>query len=425
MEYRNFDLLIERHESAYRARILASSEGEASAEFSFPFSSLELENFILHMGQSNRKARRVESPKMQAAKTFGIRLFEAVFNGSVRDLYQSALRSTERDGQGLRLLLRLSDVPELLKVPWEYLYEPSLARFLALSVDTPVVRYLELPRPIIPSKVKPPLHILSMISNPREFPQLDVESEWNILNEALGGLVSRGQVSLTRLEQPTLLALQAQLRKEEYHVFHFIGHGTFSDFKEDGLLLLEDEQGAGAPVSGHYLGTLLHDEKSLRLVVLNACEGARTSMTDPYAGAAQQLVRQGIPAVIAMQIEVSDHTAETLSREFYRSLADNYPVDAALAEGRKAIYIQGQNVEWGIPVLYMRSPDGQLFDVEPVADIQTIPLPNDDSPPPPEKPGSGGINVSIKGKVGGQFAVGNNITQVSKSVSESDEDKEN
>ena len=425
MKYRNFDLLIERHESAYRARILSSLEGEASTEFKFPFSSLELENFILHMGQSNRKVQRIESPKMQAAKTFGIRLFEAVFNGGVRDLYQSALRSAEREGHGLRLLLRLSDVPELLKVPWEYLYEPSMARFLALSVETPIVRYLELPLQVLPLNVNPPLRILSMISNPSEFPQLDVESEWKILNEALGGLVSRGQVSLTRLEQPTLPALQAQLRKEEYHVFHFIGHGTFSDFKEDGLLLLEDEQGAGAPVSGHYLGTLLHDEKSLRLVVLNACEGARTSMTDPYAGAAQQLVRQGIPAVIAMQVEVNDRTAETLSREFYRSLADNYPVDAALAEARKAIYTQGQNVEWGIPVLYMRSPDGRLFDVEPVADIQTIPLPKDDSASSVEKPGSGGINVSIKGNVGGQFAIGNNITQILKSDSEPDENKEN
>jgi CHAT domain-containing protein len=204
------------------------------------------------------------------------------------------------------------------------------------------------------------------------------------------------------------------LRKEKYHIFHFIGHGAFSDFKEDGLLLLEDEQGAGVPVSGHYLGTLLHDEKSLRLALLNACEGARTSTSDPYAGTAQQLVRQGIPAVIAMQFEVSERTAATLSREFYRSLADNYPVDAALAEARKAIYMQGQDIEWGIPVLYMRSPNSQLFDVEPAADIKVAPRPKPDFSPSPQKSDSGGVNVSIKGDVSGQFAVGNKITQISK-----------
>jgi hypothetical protein len=421
ISYRNFDLLIERRESTFHARVLSSPLGEGSAEFQFPFSSLELENFILRMGQSRRGVRRVESPQMQAAKAFGVRLFEAVFSGQVRDLYQGALRSAERDGHGLRLLLRLSDVPELLNVPWEYLYEPSLARFLALSVDTPVVRYLDIPRQILPLNVQPPLRVLVMISSPREYPQLDVETEWDILKDALGELIRCGQVSLKRLEQPTLLALQEQLRRDEYHVFHFIGHGTFSSFKEDGLLLLEDEQGAGVPVSCHYLGTLLHDEKSLRLAVLNACEGARTSTSDPYAGSAQQLIRQGVPAVLAMQFEISERAAVTLSREFYRSLADNYPVDAALAEARKAIYTQGQDIEWGIPVLYMRSPDGQLFDVELAADNQTVPLPSTDSDSLPEKSDSGSINVSIKGNVGGQFAVGNNITQISKSDEESEE----
>jgi hypothetical protein len=361
---------------------------------------------------------------MQAAKAFGSRLYESVFDGQIREIFQSSLRSVERDGQGLRILLRLADVPELVNVPWEYLYDPILARFLALSVDTPVVRYMDIPRQILPLKVRTPLRILVMISGPREFPQLNVEAEWKILNDALEDQVRRGLVSITRLERPTLLALQQQLREEEYHVFHFIGHGTFSDYREDGLLLLEDEDGAGAPVSGHYLGTLLHDEKSIRLAVLNACEGARTSTSDPYAGAAQQLVRQGIPAVIAMQFEVGERTAETLSREFYRSLADNYPVDAALAEARKAIYTQGQAIEWGIPVLYMRSPDGQLFDVETASDVHTIPVSEDEAGSSTETPDTGGINVSIKGNVGGQFAVGNNITQISSSEPESEDEQE-
>ena len=420
-EYRSVELFIEKAHSDYRVRITSTDGDVANVEFKFPFSSVELENFILRMGQSRRGMRRIESPQMQAARAFGTQLFEAIFRGRAREYYQSALHNAEQDGLGLRLLLRLSAVPELVNIPWEYLYDPSQARFLALSVDTPIVRYMDISRQIPPLKVQAPLRVLVMISNPREYPQLDVEGEWKILNDALGNLVERMQVSITRLEQPNLLALQQQLRKEEYHVFHFIGHGTFSDFKEDGLLLLEDEQGAGAPVSGHYLGTLLHDEKSLRLIFLNACEGARTSTSDPYAGTAQQLVRQGIPAVIAMQFEVGERTAMTLSREFYRSLADNYPVDAALVEARKAIYTQGQDIEWGIPVLYMRSPDGQLFDVEPATDDQAISRPRTDSVSSPKQPASNGISVSIKGDVKGQFAVGNNITQVSRSDNDSEE----
>jgi hypothetical protein len=111
------------------------------------------------------------------------------------------------------------------------------------------------------------------------------------------------------------------------------------------------------------LGTLLHDEDTLRLAVLNACEGARAARTDPFAGTAQCLIQQGIPAVIAMQFEISDEAAITLTREFFGALADDYPVDAALAEARKALFTEGSGVEWGTPVLYMRAPDGRIFDV--------------------------------------------------------------
>src|SRR3954463_10066004 len=48
----------------------------------------------------------------------------------------------------------------------------------------------------------------------------------------------------------------------------------------------------------------LRDLRSLRLAVLNSCEGARNSRTDPFAGTATTLVRQGsVPAVVAMQFE--------------------------------------------------------------------------------------------------------------------------
>lgn len=156
-------------------------------------------------------------------------------------------------------------------------------------------------------------------------------------------------------------------RCEQYHIFHFVGHGGFDQQTESGVLLLEDEQGRSRLVNGHYLGALLRDHFSLRLALLNACEGARTSRSDPFAGVAQHLVQQGIPAVIAMQFEITDPAAITLAHEFYNALADNYGVDAALAEARKVLYAAGNDIEWGTPVLYMRAQSGQLFEVEAIA----------------------------------------------------------
>ena len=87
---------------------------------------------------------------MQAIRDFGAGLYKAVFSGDVQTCLRSSMAATERQGIRLRLRLHLSDVPELLNLPWEYLYDPSANNFLALSVDTPLVRYLDLPERIQP-----------------------------------------------------------------------------------------------------------------------------------------------------------------------------------------------------------------------------------------------------------------------------------
>jgi uncharacterized RDD family membrane protein YckC len=117
---------------------------------------------------------------------------------------------------------------------------------------------------------------------------------------------------------------------------------------------------------------MLRGHRSLRLVVLNACEGARSAVDDPFGGVAQALVRQGIPAVIAMQFEISDPAAVVFSQSFYQALADLLPADEAMVEARRAIFAASNEVEWATPVIYLRAPDGQIFASDPsgIADRQ-------------------------------------------------------
>ena len=363
MEYRDFDIQIEPAGDKYRVRVLNSPGGQASGEFALPFSELELENFLLRMGQSRRRSRRLESPQTQAAKTVGGQLFNALFAGEVRSALSSSLNEVRRQDAGLRIRLRFSDAPELADLPWEYLYNASVNRFFSLSKETPIIRFLELSEPIRPLAVEPPLRILAMISSPSDYPALDVEREWSQLHQALDDLGRSGLATIERLDQASMGALQQRLRDGTYHIFHFVGHGGFDEAAQDGVLLLEDSTGRGRPVSGQDLGTLLYDHKSLRMAVLNACEGARASRTDPFAGTAQSLVQQGIPAVIAMQFEISDESAIVFAHEFYDMLARTYPVDAALGEARRAMFARNSELEWGTPVLYMRSTDGRIFDL--------------------------------------------------------------
>ena len=264
--------------------------------------------------------------------------------------------------------LSLTGVPELLQVPWEYLYDhPS---FLSISTWTPIVRYLDLPKPRRPLQIELPLRILGMVSAPSDAEPIDVQQERQKLETALVPLKDAGAIEIDWLEEANLRALQRQLRKADYHVFHFIGHGGYDDAADDGVLLFEDEQGRGRQVSGIQLGTMLADEVSLRLAVLNACEGGRSSLQDPFSGVATSLIEREIPAVIGMQFEITDRAAIVFASEFYSALADGLPVDSSVAEARKAIYADHNDIEWGTPVLFMRVADGRLFDVAEHASIR-------------------------------------------------------
>ncbi|MFL5732961.1 MAG: CHAT domain-containing protein, partial [Chloroflexia bacterium] len=371
--YLNFDVQIQRAgETGYRVQVEAPSGEIIRAPFELPFSDLELENFMLKAGPSRRGVRRADTPETDAAKRFGEKLYAALFTADVRSALQSSLDDARQRGEsgrqrvGVRLRLRLAEVPELASVPWEYLYNPSLNRFLALSTETPLVRYLDLPERVRPLKVVLPLRVLVMVAGPSDYARLDVRQEWLNLNTAVADLQEAGLVELILLETPTLTGLQRQLRHDDYHIFHFIGHGAFDRNAADGMLILEDEDGRGRPVSGQDLAMLLHDHTPLRLAVLNACEGGLSAADDPFAGVAQSLLQGGLPAVIAMQFEITDLAAIVIAHEFYRAVADGYPVDAALTEARKVVLTEsrGSGLEWGTPVLYMRSPDGHLFTLQ-------------------------------------------------------------
>jgi tetratricopeptide (TPR) repeat protein len=366
LNYLDFDLVVERAgPGTYRARVTDAPAGEtAPAQFAVPFSDLEIDNFLLRIGRPRRAPVRGEqSMEAAAVRDFGGRLFDAVFRDELRVALATSLDRAESRDAGLRLRLRFSDAPELADLPWEYLYDRGARRFLALSEWTPVVRYLEFPGRVRPLAVQPPLRVLVLIASPSDFPGLDVDAEWEKLNEALGDLQRAGRVEVHRMPTGTLADLQRQLRRNDYHVFHFVGHGGYDAQADDGVLVLEGANRRGQQVSGQDLGVLLHDHRTLRLAVLNSCEGARGGRTDPYSGTAQSLVRQGIPAVVAMQFEITDTAAITLTRSLYEAVADGYPLDAAMAEARKAVRHEPNPVEWGTPVLYLRAPDGRIFNL--------------------------------------------------------------
>lgn len=349
-------------DNCYRTVATAADDSTASATFEVPFTELELDNFVLRVGRQRLPLRSYRSTPMEEARRFGERLFEALMVGEVRDIFRSARGAAESSRKGLRLALCLSETPKLMDLPWEFLYEKP--RFLSQSIYSPVARSLDLRDVPAAYPLSLPLNVLGLISSPNGFTTLDVEEERAKLTAALGPLCDEGLVTLEWLNRGTLKELDEAINQHhEVHVFHFVGHGGYDIDDQSGILILENERGDPHTVSGEELGLLLQDERSLRLAVLNSCEGARSSHVDPFSGAAASLVHYGVPAVIGMQFEITDEAAIAFAGRLYDALARDFPVDAALAQARRSIFAAGNDIEFGTPVLFLRGRDARLFDV--------------------------------------------------------------
>jgi len=380
LKYLELELLLKGSASTpYRVEAVYSNAGELRRiERALEISSLEeLSRPLIQLRQLRLSPEEV--------KELGSRLFQDLFAGDLLELFRSLQDEAHSRKSCLRILLNI-DSPELAQLPWEYLYDAQHHQFLSLSVETPLIRFLSLPkRP--PQPLRLPLRILVMISNPQGTGALDAEVEWQSLQKVFEG---SSQVELVALRQPTIGQLLQTLRQSDFHIFHYIGHGAFDERSGEGGLILEGEKGAPYLLTGSRLGAALHDERTLRLAVFNACDGAAATASDPFAGLGQSIVRAGIPAVIAMQTIISDVAAVAFARELYTALADGFPVDAALTEARKLIFTSGGAIEWGSPVLFLRSRDGRILKVESGTGTKkpAQAQPRIEKPPPADHPGT-------------------------------------
>jgi hypothetical protein len=207
--------------------------------------------------------------------------------------------------------------------------------------------------------------LLSDVKDPA-YAELDLDREELNLRQALEGF---GGIDTRFLRPGTSIQLQEMLT-EDAQVFHFSGHGVMQRHREEGSdtvesvgqVIFSGDNNSPDPVDVGTLGLELRG-KGIRLVVLNACEAAKRDPVTPWAGIAPALVRQGIPAVVGMQYTIGDSSAIAFSRRFYRTLAGGGSIDSSVTEGRLGILTRsgGEERDWGVPVLYMRSSQSKLF----------------------------------------------------------------
>lgn len=365
MRYTNFDLWIDAGvDGRYPVRA-ASPLGEVRGSV-----SLDPRREFLQQIQQRLDQRQIDQADLIA---FGRQLYQLLFTGDVERLFERSAGQSwnHRSEQGIRIRLRI-EAPELIVLPWEFLYCPRRERFLGTSIQCPVVRYLEIFEPIDHLEAMLPLRMLVAIPDSAE---LDAAREKSNLIRTLEGLEQQVQIAILE-GTVTLNRLSDALLEQPFHGFHFIGHGGFEH--DRAFLQLNSEQGDAEWIADDRLVSLFANHPTLKLVFLNSCQGAQTSLTAPLAGLAHRLIKQGVPAVVAMQYAVYDDAAVLFSREFYQALFKGQArgrVEFAVSHARNRLLgeFPGER-DIGAPVLFMRASEGLLFNVAAGDRLADLPL---------------------------------------------------
>ncbi|MDQ3897122.1 MAG: CHAT domain-containing protein [Actinomycetota bacterium] len=386
-KYEDFILELREYEPAadtYRIAVLPSPAVGESAAVTVRLNRADVETYL----QDLDRKRIDEEDLFLLGEGLADRLLPA---GEVRGLFVQALRAAGRDG-GVRVRLLVRD-PRLAQLPWEYAYlqlhdgERSQSHFLVLNPQVSLVRHEALPEahPPLGEPLDRPVRFVVATASPTDAPTLRLDKERAVIDAALRAFsVGGAEVEWEPVvEHATPEALRRRLMLGA-EVFHFAGHGGFGDQAVDpgtgaligrGYLVLESDAGGGtsAPFAEGELAAVLQ-QAGVRLAVLGACRSGRRDGVSAWTGVAPALVQQGVGAVVAMQYDVLDYLAIPFADMFYAAIAAGLSVDEAMAAGRLGMKgkAEPRDFDWGVPVLYMRSPDGVLFpggrDAAPVAD---------------------------------------------------------
>jgi len=287
---------------------------------------------------------------------FGGWLFDTLFGGDVRRLYDEA-RTLQRNRLHIVLTSR---IPWIAEKPWEFAYDRNRNSFLATDEIHFIRNVLtNVPAdPIIPTEG--PLRILVVSAQPVGFGRLSIDQEFEVIKRGFEPLVEAGLVEINALARATPSMIHSLLATGNYQVVHFIGPGVYDEERGEGCLLFVNEKGEEYALSERSVRELFRG-RGLSLVFLNACDSGRGGRADFNKGVAQSLFAHGLPALVANQYCVLD-TATSFARHFYWCLAQGMSLGQSAREARIAVnnLLQGEPIDWAVPVVYARDPNATL-----------------------------------------------------------------
>jgi hypothetical protein len=304
---------------------------------------------------------------------YGRKLFKYLFaDTEVTKAFAKARAIADERKASLRVRLLVgSTAPELHSLFWESIRDPSDGSPLFTGERVLFSRYLSSAdwRPVR-RRPKANLRALVVVANPSDLAKyklaaLDVPTE---MARAKSGLEGIARAELPSGGTATLDRVMRGLQ-DGYDILYLMCHGALVQDERDQIprawLWLEDETAKSHKV----LATeLIQRVRELRnppaLIVLASCQSAgagseaRTSDAGVLASIGPGLAEAGVPAILAMQGDVTIATVAKFMPVFFRELQRDGQIDRAAAAARGAVRDRD---DWYVPVLFMRLKGGCLW----------------------------------------------------------------
>ncbi|MBC1239956.1 cell division protein HetF [Nostoc sp. 2RC] len=310
----------------------------------------------------------------------GQQLYNALFQGTLRDSWITAQGIAQNHQQVLRLRLGLKDT-RLARLPWEVMHANdrplatgpyvAFSRFQSGILGASRLRSMRGATPT-PNTFTPMeetgVKVLMVIASPLDQVRLDLLKQEAIkLQAELARPAPRfaevsshlPEIELTVLDQPGREELTQALEQGRYDVLHYSGHSNLGSNGGE-IYLASRRTGLTEILTGDDLAGLLVNN-NIQMAVFNSCLGAYTaalgaSEDTGERNLAESLVKRGIASVLAMSERIPDEVALTLTQLFYRNLSQGYPVDLCVSRVRQGLISAygSHQMYWALPILYLQ-----------------------------------------------------------------------
>ncbi len=357
----------EADNNAYPLRLLDQDETELAKE------SIDKAAFDRSKWDLDPIATMLNTSQSPLFAEIGTKLYSLLHQGDVAEKWDTF---TKNNISSCRVQLRIKP-DELSRFPWELICINKLRRPATNSKQTFLRTYEHTKPDLLRESSLLPLRILIVVGASEndnnvlpeaEISEIETQIRNNNLDDNSNKLAYR-LIDIEKLLNPTIPELLETYKEFKPHIFHFIGHGGI-DNNNNANLIIQHPNGVNAEnktiyqkVNWQYdsIYTSFNNAGWLpRLVLINSCrtdtkgENPNEELQQHIWSIGDVFRELGVPAVIAMQADISGEGAGIFSGALYKYLAEFNTLDQAVAQARNTLqeHLGGFDVrEWAIPIL--------------------------------------------------------------------------